>query len=600
LSEPRPAADDLTGDFLFAIGPEADASLFKADGFTGIAAGSGVVAWTRGGVGSGTAADGTRWLGVADVAASITDGVAAFSNAIPPQAGWRGRFVQVIWRAEEGRAVALTDHFSTLSLFALQHGETLYLASDLRLLASLPVCERAVDPVAIYHYLNLGCVPAPVSVCRGIRRVEPGTRLVFSRGRVSSDRYFVPEYPEDFDGDEASLTKALRDQIVESVHDYRPSDANAWGCFLSGGTDSSSIVSILARENASKVRAFSIGFAEEGYDELGFAKIAADACGAESITARVSRAQTIDLLHRVVAAYDEPFGNASAVPTLACADLAADNGGTRVMVAGDGGDEIFGGNQRYAKDHVMETYYRLPAAIKSIGSAVGRAVHGSKSHFLNRVENFFERSSLPNPDRFYTDDSFASDHYEELLTPAFRAQVPRDRSLDWMRHVYAVGRDAAPLHKIMRLDLMNAIAQNDLVKVHGACKSRGITVRFPYLDPALVAFTGRLPARYKVRGTDKRYLFKRAMAGIIPDATIKKKKQGFGLPTAVWLRHDPEFQSMVREVLFDQRARERGWFEPKFIEKLIAEHIEGSWDYSSEIWRLLVLELWLRKHLDGR
>jgi len=437
-------------------------------------------------------------------------------------------------------------------------------------------------------------------VCRGIRRVEPGTRLVFDRGRVRFDRYFVPEYPEDYDGDEATLTKALQDRIVASVHDYRPSDADAWGCFLSGGTDSSSIVSILARENAGKVRAFSIGFAEEGYDELGFAKLAADACGAESITARVSRAETIDLLQRVVAAYDEPFGNASAVPTLACADLAADNGGTRVMVAGDGGDEIFGGNQRYAKDHVMETYYRLPGAIKAIGSAVGRAVHGSKSHFLNRVENFFERSSIPNPDRFYTDDSFASDHYDELLTPAFRADVPRDASLDWMRHVYAIGRDAAPLHRIMRLDLMNAIAQNDLVKVHGACKSRGITVRFPYLDPALVAFTGRLPARYKVRGTDKRYLFKRAMAGIIPDATIRKKKQGFGLPTAVWLRHDPQFQATVREVLFDRRARERGWFEPKFIEKLIAEHIEGSWDYSSEIWRLLVLELWLRKHLDGR
>jgi asparagine synthase (glutamine-hydrolysing) len=604
LSEPRPAADALTGDFLFAIGPGADAGAFRADGFTSLAAGPGVAAWTRGHVASGSAADGTRWLGMADVDGNVADGIAAYSGGPPPQAEWRGRFVQVFWRAGEARAVALTDHFSTLSLFALAHGETLWLASDLRVLAALPVCERAVDPVAVYHYLNLGCVPAPVSVCRGIRRVEPGTRLVFERGRLAFERYFVPDYPEDFDGDEAKLTGALRERIVASVKDYRPSDLDAWGCFLSGGTDSSSIVSILSREAPSaasgKVRAFSIGFAEEGYDELGYAKIAADACGAESITARVGRAQAIDLLKRVVDAYDEPFGNASAVPTLACADLAADHGGTRVMVAGDGGDEIFGGNQRYAKDHVMETYYRLPGAIKAIGSAIGRAVHGSRSHFLNRVENFFERSSIPNPDRFYTDDSFASDHHDELLTPAFRAAVPRDASLEWMRHVYAIGRDAAPLHRIMRLDLMNAIAQNDLVKVHGACKARGITVRFPYLDPALVAFTGRLPARYKVRGTDKRYLFKRAMAGILPEATIRKKKQGFGLPTAVWLRHDAGFQSIVREVLFDRRARERGWFEPAFIEKLIAEHIAGSWDYSSEIWRLLVLELWLRKHLDGR
>ncbi len=600
MSEPRPAADDLTGDFLFAIGPEAGAGGFRADGFARIEAAEGVAAWTRGRVASGTAADGTRWLGMADVDANVADGVAAYSNATPPQAGWRGRFVQLVWRAGEGRVIALTDHFSTLSLFAMQSGQTLYLASDLRLLTALAACDRSIDPVAVYHYLNLGCVPAPVSICRGIRRVEPGTRLVFERGRLSFERYFVPEYPQDFDGDEAALTKALRDRIVASVHDYRPSDADPWGCFLSGGTDSSSIVSILAREDTRKVRAFSIGFAEEGYDELGFAKLAADACGAESITAQVSRAQTTELLERIVAAYDEPFGNASAVPTLACADLAADHGGTRVMVAGDGGDEIFGGNQRYAKDHVMETYYRLPGPIKAIGNAVKRTVHGGRSHFLNRVENFFERASLPNPDRFYTDDSFASDHYDELLAPAFRAAVPRDSSLEWMRHVYALGRDAAPLHRIMRLDLMNAIAQNDLVKVHGACKSRGITVRFPYLDPALVAFTGRLPARYKVRGTDKRYLFKRAMAGILPEATIRKKKQGFGLPTAVWLRHDPAFQALVRDVLFDQRARERGWFEPAFIEKLIAEHIAGSWDYSSEIWRLLVLELWLRKHLDGR
>ena len=137
MSEPRPAADDLTGDFLFAIGPEADASVFRADGFASIAAGSGVAAWTRGRVGTGAAADGTRWLGMADVAANVADGVAAFSSATPPQAGWRGRFVQVLWRADEGRAIALTDHFSTLSLFALQHEATLYLASDLRLLASL-------------------------------------------------------------------------------------------------------------------------------------------------------------------------------------------------------------------------------------------------------------------------------------------------------------------------------------------------------------------------------------------------------------------------------------------------------------------------------
>ncbi|WP_347261670.1 asparagine synthase C-terminal domain-containing protein [Rudaea sp.] len=599
VTEPGAAAD-LTGDFIAAFGPQANAPLAPPAGFVRFIDAPGMVAYSRGGVAHGAAAGGTAWLGMADLVGSrFEDGTAAYANT-PPQANWRGRFVQVLWQPGEDRAVALTDHFSTLSLYAFQHGDTLFLASDLRLLAALDACTREIDPVAVYHYLNFGCFPAPTTVVRGIHRVEPGTRLLWERGKLAFERYFIPEYPEDVAGADDALAAALRERIVASVHDYRPNEADAWGCFLSGGTDSSSIVTILSRQSGGRVRAFSIGFDEEGYDELGYAGIAAAACGAESITARVGRAQAIALVERVVAAYDQPFGNASAVPTLACADLAAEHGGTRTMVAGDGGDEIFGGNQRYAKDHVMETYYRLPRPVKAVGELVRRAAGGSRSHFVNRVENFFTRAALPNPDRFYTDDSFASDHYGELLESAFRAQVPHDSSLAWMRAVYALGGAAAPLHRIMRLDLLDAIAQNDLVKVHGACKARGISARFPYLDPDLVRYTGRLPARYKVRGTHKRYLFKRAMAGILPEAVIKKKKQGFGLPTAVWLRHDAAFQAMVREVLFDGRAHARGWFSVPFIEKLLAEHSDGSWDYSSEIWRLLVLELWLRKHLDGR
>lgn len=346
------------------------------------------------------------------------------------------------------------------------------------------------------------------------------------------------------------------------------------------------------------MRSFSIGFAEAGYDELAFAKLAAEACGAEPYFITVGRAQTGSLAERIVANYDQPFGNASAVPTLACGDLAHGQQ-VNLLLAGDGGDEIFGGNERYAKDHVMETFYRLPQPLKKLGQSAGKLAGRSSNHFFNRVENFFERASLPNPDRFYSDDSFASDYYAELLTPSFREQVGRDASLDFMREVYAQGGDADPLHRIMRLDLAMAIAQNDLVKVHGACKANGISVRFPFLDPALVAYTGRLPANQKVRGLNKRHLFKKAMADVLPASILKKKKQGFGLPIAVWLRSDETFQAMVRSVLFDQRTRERGWFEPAFIERLLGEHIRGSWDHASQIWQLLVLELWLRSHLDA-
>jgi asparagine synthase (glutamine-hydrolysing) len=154
---------------------------------------------------------------------------------------------------------------------------------------------------------------------------------------------------------------------------------------------------------------------------------------------------------------------------------------------------------------------------------MGNVLGGGNNHLLNRVQNFTRRGSLPNPDRFYTDDSFASDYYLPLLAPDFRKQVQPDASLDFMRDVYNTGSDAEPLHRIMRLDLMMAIAQNDLVKVHRACKQHGVSVRFPYLDPNLVEFCGRLAARYKVRGLNKRYLFKQAMADILPLEFLRKR-----------------------------------------------------------------------------
>lgn len=593
---------DVLGDFVFACGPRARewigrCGLVVADEPAPFAlATQGAV---RHGTASKTGDDAVRWLAVGDlVAGTFGEGVMTRAD-VPAQAAWRGRFVQVLWQPDAARVVAFTDHFATLPLYALVRDGTLLLSTDLRLVLHSGASTREVDLEAVYHYLNFGCIPAPSTICADIRRIEPGTRIVWENCLLHSERYFVPRYPADLGGDEDALAEDLREHMAASVHAYRPGDDSAWGCFLSGGTDSSSIVALLARERPDeRVRTFSIGFAEAGYDELGFARIAAQACGAEPETGTVSREQATALIDRVVAGYDQPFGNASAIPTMACANLAAEHG-ARVLLGGDGGDEIFGGNQRYAKDQVMAMFHRLPMPLKALGRGLGRVAGKTSSHLLNRIENFVERGSLPNPDRFYTDDSFASDYYDDLLTPAFRARVARNASLNLMRSVYALGEPASPLHRIMRLDLLMAIAQNDITKVHGACKAAGISARFPYIDPTLVAYTGRLPQRCKVRGLTKRYLFKRAMSGVIPQALLRKKKQGFGLPIAVWLRHDAAFQDSVREVLFDTRTRDRGWFDVSFVERLIAEHLRGSWDHSAPIWSLVVLELWLRRQLDA-
>jgi len=605
MSSPEPSQQpSVLGDFVFAWGPGTHAWLsgLAKDGFTALSEPSepAQVA-VRGGVQRGADAAGARWIALADlVAGDVAAGARALGPGAPPQNDWRGRFTQVIWHAGERQVCAVTDHFSSLSLYTLVRGDVVLVANDLRLLAASPWCERAIDLSSVYHYLNFAQVPAPGTIFRDIRRLEPATRWSWRPGAVPKlERYYVPEYPEDRRDPDDALARALTKRIVATVQDYRPRDEQGWGCFLSGGTDSSSIVSILARQpGRGRVRSFTIGFAEERYDELAFARTAAEACGADPNFETVSDERAQALVTRVVDAYDQPFGNASAIPTLACVELAQTKG-AHLLLAGDGGDEIFGGNQRYAKDQVMETWYAMPAPLKALGRAVGGLAGRSDHHLLNRVENFFERASLPNPDRFYTDDSFASDHYHELLTPDFRRAVGRDASLEFMRDVYRLGGSGGPLHRIMRLDLMMAIAQNDLRKVHGAAQSVGVSVRFPYLDPLLVAHMSHLPERQIVRGLEKRYLFKRAMKGILPEAILRKKKQGFGLPVAVWLRADGPFKSMVKQTLFAGRARARGWWEPAFVEGLLAQHERGAWDWADCLYRLFVLELWLRSYVDG-
>lgn len=597
----QPCSPSITGDFILAFGPEARTWLTRMTGLQVVDGEPGTPALAlRGAVHPQRLSDGRHWLALADlIEGDLADGAKHAQAAHIVQRGWRGRFAQLVWDARGTTLTAFTDHFGSVPLYWYREGPHFAVASDLRLLLDAPGCRREPDLEAVYHYLNFAVVPAPLTICRQIRRVEPGTCLRWRDGELECERYYLPEYPQDLRGSDDELCSQLRNQIVGSVHAYRPDGDDGWGCFLSGGTDSSSIVSILKRQYPElPVRSCSIGFAEAGYDEMAFARLAAQACGAQPSFDTVDRGRALQLLNSVLDAYDQPFGNASAIPTLACAQLGKSLG-MSCMLAGDGGDEIFGGNQRYAKDKVMAAFYGLPGPLKALARGASGMIAGGHVHLLNRIHSFTKRASLPNPDRFYSDDAFASDFHDTLLTENFRAQVKRDASLAFMRKRFEQGEDAAELHRIMRLDLAMAIAQNDLVKVNGACKHHHVGVRFPYLDPALVDFTGRLGPRYKLRGLQKRFLFKQAMSGILPIEILQKPKQGFGLPVAVWLKDDPAMQAQVRTVLLDERTRARGWIRPEFVAELIDRHMAGGWDYSAQIWQLLVLELWLRRYMDA-
>jgi asparagine synthase (glutamine-hydrolysing) len=509
----------------------------------------------------------------------------------------RGRFAYVMWDTRAQRLLACTDAFRSCTLYYAQTPHGLVVASDLRLIIRAGLVPAQVSKTAVYHYLNFSYVPAPLTAIDGIHKLPPGHSLESLVGRVSLRKYWDALYPEDLQGTDQHRANGLRDKIVETVRSYGASEPQGWGTFLSGGTDSSSIASILSRGCQSPVNSFSIGFEEDGYDELPYSRIASTAFGLRPHERRVSEQQALEIIPRLIQAYDEPFGNSSAIPTFYCAELAAQNG-VNLLVGGDGGDEIFGGNERYRKDQIFNQYFRAPAPVRWLGSAVAGALGGVDHRIANRVKNFIRRGSMPNPDRFYSDDSFASDHYSALLTPEFRSAVGLDDSLNVQRAIYQDASTSSELHRLMYLDLKMTIADNDVVKVVRAAKLAGVQVVFPYLDRSLIDYTGRLPVRDKVRGLQKRFLFKLATLSILPEEIRKKKKQGFGLPVSVWLRRNGPFHAMARDTVLSHQAIQRGYCQSDFVRGLMERHERGAWDHAAEIYMLMMLELWHREYVD--
>ena len=303
---------DALGDFIVGVGPRAAAFVADAsrEGCGALHTLEGIAVRSHGAV--RLRRDGPRIaLGLADlVVGAESDAFAALDGSMPWRA-WRGRFSQVVCDPVARRLVATVDHFSTLPLCWLEHDGELLIASDARALFASPWCERSVDLVALYHYLNFAVVPAPHTLARGVRRLEPATALQWRDGRIALERWWQPAYPESRRDDDDTLARDLRERIEATVERYRPPSSASWGTFLSGGTDSTSIASILAR-GTEPVHTFSIGFAEEGYDELEFARIAARECGAVPHADRVDRARTLATIPRLADLYDQPFGNASA------------------------------------------------------------------------------------------------------------------------------------------------------------------------------------------------------------------------------------------------------------------------------------------------
>jgi asparagine synthase (glutamine-hydrolysing) len=510
-----------------------------------------------------------------------------------------GSFALAYLQSETGRFVLATDHFGICPLYYRHGGNRLVFGTRLASLVDLLDESPVLHLQSIYHYLNFSYVPGPQTIYQDIFVLPPGTALFCRDGSLEVSPYWRLSYPADTVASEEELTFRLRQEIEQAVRKAARTDdgPDAVGTFLSGGTDSGAISGIMA-QGVSQLKAYSIAFGEDAYNELHYAKLLARSFRLDHHVHQLTADELLESIPVLLQNCDQPFGNSSITATWRCARLAAENG-TAILLAGDGGDEIFGGNERYAKDYIYSVYYRLPTWLRRIFLDLAQQFPG-QSFFVNRMRNFTARGNIANPERFYTDDAFASKYWDMLIDPSFAQQVRRDSSSEVMRVHFQEARAKSELDRLMYVDLQMAIWGNDLPKVMTAARATGVRIRFPFLDPDLAQFTGALPKRYKVRGLKKRYLFKRAVADILPRETLQKTKHGFGVPVSEWVKTDPRVREAVLDPLLSSQSFLRSYLTGTGVQRIVDEHMRGDWDHGIWLWALMMLERWLDAHRGGR
>jgi asparagine synthase (glutamine-hydrolysing) len=362
---------------------------------------------------------------------------------------------------------------------------------------------------------------------------------------------------------------------------------------LSGGLDSSTVSGYLGKVTARPARTFSIGFGVPEYDELKFARIAREHFGCDGQEYNVTSADVLAALPIVATSYDEPFGNSSAVPVLFCAQLAKKHGIDRLL-AGDGGDELFAGNSRYAQQKLFNLYGAVPTVLrdKVISPLVSHIPPNSRITPLRKLRSYVDQASIPLPVRLETWNYAYREGVGQMLNPEFAASIDVEAPMRQMTEVFESADAVDVLDRELAYDWRFTLADNDLRKVTSMCELAGIKVSYPMLDQRLVDLAMRVPPSMKMRGLALRSFFKRATRDFLPAPILNKEKHGFGLPFGTWMKSEPALADMVYTNLTDMKRRRM--FRDGFIDDLISQQRAGHAAYYGYfLWDLAILEQWL-------
>ncbi len=509
-----------------------------------------------------------------------------------------GMFAFALWDGRRRQLLLARDRLGKKPLFYALRAGRLTFASEIRALLEDRDIPRDVDLASIDRYLAYGYVPAPRSAFQAVQKLLPAHTLVWRDGLVSIDRYWSLDYgrklPKLSNGE---LCELIRDTVKSATRRRLVADVPL-GAFLSGGIDSSAVVAAMAEASSGPVKTFSIGFDRSRFDELPHARRIAELFGTDHHEF-VVRPDAIEILPRVVRHYGEPFADSSAIPSFYLASLTRDH--VTVALNGDGGDEAFGGYTRYVANALAARLHRLPYWFRRTAAGLGATLpsSGEVSSVTQRAKRLSKTLALDPSERYARYVQILDpDRRAELYGAELLAQVDVGDATDVVATPWRDASGSHPVDVMLEVDTATYLPDDLIAKIDIATMAHGLEARSPLLDHEVMELAAAIPAELKVRGSEKKWIFRQALRGLIPDEILDRPKQGFSVPISDWLRHD--LSGWAHEVLLDPGTLARGWFREDAVRGMLARHADGADVEAPGLWSLLMLELWQREIVDVR
>lgn len=507
-----------------------------------------------------------------------------------------GMFAFALWDRQEKTLLLARDRLGIKPLYYAISGGDLVFGSEMKALLQHPAVSRRIAPLSVSKYLTFGYIPAPHTIFEGVHKLEAGEWLRFSAEGCQKDKYWdIPLADNPLsDANVDELAAELRELLRDSVRTHLRSDVPV-GVFLSGGIDSSAMVALAAGQVTRKLHTFSIGFEEASYDESAYARQVARMYDTEHHHEVLSSQRAVAMLPKVMGILDEPFADASILPTYLLSEFTAKS--VKVCIGGDGGDELFAGYPSFQAHKVTEKLSFLPTSWRDALNRWARSLpvsHGYASlEFL--LSQFFKGAGVSPEIRFFLwMGPFGNEQKRAVLSQNLQQSLLRQNPYEDVLNLVKQSGLVSDFERILYLCTKLYLGEGVLQKVDRASMANSLEVRVPLLDHGVVEFAARMPSVYKLHGFKTKYLLKLAMEGLLPDNIINRRKAGFMIPLATWLKND--LRGLVEDMCSEDKLRREGMFNPVGVRRMLDEHFNNVRDHRKVIWTLLAFQLWRQNY----